>query len=100
MGFSHGRILWKHILPNLAGPLLVLAASNLATAIMLEAGLSFLGLGLQPPQPSWGLMIRENYHFIITDNPMLAIVPGIAIFLVVMAFNVLANGMRQLAIDN
>jgi peptide/nickel transport system permease protein len=100
MGFSHGRILFRHILPNLSGPLMVLAASNFATAIMLEAGLSFLGLGIQPPHPSWGLMMRENYHFIITNNAVLALVPGIAIFLLVMAFNVLANEMRQLTIEN
>jgi hypothetical protein len=58
------------------GPVWVVAASNFASAIVIEAGLSFLGLGVQPPQPSWGLMIKENYNFIITHNPMLALAPG------------------------
>jgi peptide/nickel transport system permease protein len=64
---------------------------------MVEAGLSFLGIGVQPPQPSWGLMIRENYHYIITDHPFLALVPGLAILLLVLAFNLLGNGLRDAA---
>jgi peptide/nickel transport system permease protein len=95
MGFSNSRIIVKHILPNILGPVLVIAASNFASAIVIEAGLSFLGLGVQPPQPSWGLMIKENYNFIITNNPMLAIAPGIAIMLLVLAFNLLGNGLRD-----
>jgi ABC-type dipeptide/oligopeptide/nickel transport system permease subunit len=95
MGFSSARIIIRHILPNIMGPVLVIAASNFASAIVIEAGLSFLGLGVQPPQPSWGLMIKENYNFIITNNPMLAIAPGIAIMLLVLAFNLLGNGLRD-----
>jgi len=95
LGFSGSRIIVKHILPNVMGPVLVVAASNFATAIVIEAGLSFLGVGVQPPQPSWGLMIKENYNFIITHNPMLAIAPGIAIMILVLAFNLLGNGMRD-----
>ena len=95
MGFSHARIIFKHILPNIMGPVIVIAASNFASAIVIEAGLSFLGVGVQPPQPSWGLMIKENYNFIITNNPMLAIAPGIAIMLLVLAFNLLGNGLRD-----
>ncbi|MEO7768597.1 MAG: ABC transporter permease, partial [Ferruginibacter sp.] len=76
LGLSDGRIILRHILPNIMGPVMVIAASNFATAIIIEAGLSFLGIGVQPPQPSWGLMIKENYNFIITHNPMLALVPG------------------------
>lgn len=95
LGFSGPRIITRHILPNVMGPVLVVAASNFATAIVIEAGLSFLGVGVQPPQPSWGLMIKENYNFIITHNPMLAIAPGIAIMLLVLAFNLLGNGMRD-----
>lgn len=95
LGFTGPRIITKHILPNVMGPVLVVAASNFATAIVIEAGLSFLGVGVQPPQPSWGLMIKENYNFIITHNPMLAIAPGIAIMLLVLAFNLLGNGMRD-----
>ncbi|MFN5136330.1 MAG: ABC transporter permease, partial [Chitinophagaceae bacterium] len=95
MGFSSTRTIIRHILPNIMGPVLVIAASNFASAIVIEAGLSFLGLGVQPPQPSWGLMIKENYNFIITNNPMLAIAPGIAIMLLVLAFNLLGNGLRD-----
>jgi ABC-type dipeptide/oligopeptide/nickel transport system permease subunit len=95
MGFSHARTIFKHILPNVMGPVIVIAASNFASAIVIEAGLSFLGVGVQPPQPSWGLMIKENYNFIITNNPMLAIAPGIAIMLLVLAFNLVGNGLRD-----
>ncbi|MEI6949114.1 ABC transporter permease [Paraflavisolibacter sp. H34] len=95
LGFSHARIISRHILPNIMGPVLVIAASNFASAIVIEAGLSFLGVGVQPPQPSWGLMIKENYNFIITQNPMLALAPGFAIMLLVLAFNLLGNGLRD-----
>lgn len=95
LGFSHFRIIAKHILPNIMGPILVIAASNFASAIVIEAGLSFLGVGVQPPQPSWGLMIKENYNFIITQNPMLALAPGFAIMLLVLAFNLFGNGLRD-----
>jgi peptide/nickel transport system permease protein len=95
LGFSKFRIIFRHILPNVMGPVLVVAASNFASAIVIEAGLSFLGIGVQPPQPSWGLMIKENYNFIITHNPMLALAPGFAIMLLVLAFNLLGNGLRD-----
>lgn len=95
LGFSDTRIIVRHILPNVIGPVLVVAASNFASAIVIEAGLSFLGVGVQPPQPSWGLMIKENYSFIITHNPTLAIVPGVAIMILVLAFNLLGNGLRD-----
>jgi ABC-type dipeptide/oligopeptide/nickel transport system permease subunit len=95
LGFKDSRIIIRHILPNILGPVLVVAASNFASAIVIEAGLSFLGIGVQPPQPSWGLMIKENYNFIITHNPMLALAPGIAIMLLVLAFNLLGNGLRD-----
>lgn len=95
LGFSHFRIIARHILPNILGPILVIAASNFASAIVIEAGLSFLGVGVQPPQPSWGLMIKENYNFIITQNPMLALAPGFAIMVLVLAFNLLGNGLRD-----
>jgi len=97
MGLGSGRILFRHILPNCLGPLMVIAAGNFASAIMVEAGLSFLGIGVQPPQPSWGLMIKENYHYIITDHPFQALVPGLAIMLLVLAFNLLGNGLRDAA---
>ncbi|HMP88439.1 MAG TPA: ABC transporter permease, partial [Lacibacter sp.] len=95
MGFSQARIIIRHILPNILGPVLVIAAGNFATAIVIEAGLSFLGLGVQPPQPSWGLMMKEHYNFIITNNPVLALAPGLAIMLLVLAFNLLGNGLRD-----
>jgi peptide/nickel transport system permease protein len=95
MGLSKTSILFKHILPNISGPVVVLAASNFAMAIIIEAGLSFLGIGLQPPQPSWGLMIKENYHFIITSKPFLALIPGFAIMLLVLAFTVVGNSLRD-----
>lgn len=95
LGISDTRIIANHILPNVLGPVIVIAASNFATAIIIEAGLSFLGVGVQPPQPSWGLMIKENYNFIITHNPMLALAPGIAIMILVLAFNLLGNGLRD-----
>ena len=95
LGIKDMRIIIRHILPNVLGPVIVIAASNFATAIIVEAGLSFLGVGVQPPQPSWGLMIKENYNFIITHNPMLALAPGIAIMILVLAFNLLGNGLRD-----
>lgn len=95
LAFSDMRIMWRHILPNVLGPVLVLGASNVASAIVMEAGLSFLGVGVQAPQPSWGLMIKENYNFIITNNPALAIVPGVAIMLLVLSFNMLGNALRD-----
>jgi ABC-type dipeptide/oligopeptide/nickel transport system permease subunit len=95
LGFNDSRIILRHILPNILGPVMVVAASNFASAIVIEAGLSFLGIGVQPPQPSWGLMIKENYNVIITHNPMLALAPGVAIMLLVLAFNLLGNGLRD-----
>lgn len=95
LGFTDFRIITYHILPNIFGAVMVIAASNFASAIVIEAGLSFLGVGVQPPQPSWGLMIRENYNFIVTQNPMLALAPGFAIMLLVLAFNLLGNGLSD-----
>jgi ABC-type dipeptide/oligopeptide/nickel transport system permease subunit len=95
LGFSDSRTIVRHIWPNIMGPVMVIAASNFASAIVIEAGLSFLGIGVQPPQPSWGLMIKENYNFLITQNPMLALAPGFAIMLLVLAFNLFGNGLRD-----
>jgi ABC-type dipeptide/oligopeptide/nickel transport system permease subunit len=95
LGLKNMRIIIRHILPNVLGPVIVIAASNFASAIIIEAGLSFLGVGVQPPMPSWGLMIKENYNFIITHNPALALAPGIAIMILVLAFNLLGNGLRD-----
>ena len=95
LGLKNMRIIIRHILPNVLGPVIVIAAANFASAIIIEAGLSFLGVGIQPPTPSWGLMIKENYNFIITHNPALALAPGIAIMILVLAFNLLGNGLRD-----
>ena len=95
LGFSTTRTIAKHILPNVAGPILVVASANFASAILLETGLSFLGFGAQPPMPSWGTMIKEHYGYIIMDAAYLAILPGLAIMLTVYAFNLLAIGLRD-----
>ncbi|MBW7838649.1 MAG: ABC transporter permease [Chitinophagaceae bacterium] len=95
LGLRDSRIIIRHILPNVMGPVMVIAAANFASAIIIEAGLSFLGIGIQPPTPSWGLMLKENYNFIITHNPALALIPGLAIMILVLAFNLLGNGLRD-----
>ena len=95
LGYKNGRIISKHILPNIIGPVIVIAASNFASAILLEAGLSFLGMGAQPPMPSWGMMIKENYGYIVVDAAYLAIWPGFAIALTVLSFTLLGNGLRD-----
>ena len=95
MGFSSARIIIKHILPNILGPVMVLAASNFASAILIESGLSFLGFGIQPPTPSWGTMLNENYGFAISGKVFLALAPAGAIVIMVLAFNLLGNGVRD-----
>jgi len=95
LGYSTTRTITKHILPNIAGPILVVASANFASAILLETGLSFLGFGAQPPMPSWGTMIKEHYGYIIMDAAYLAMLPGLAIMLTVYAFNLLAIGLRD-----
>lgn len=95
LGFKDLRIIFRHILPNILNPIIVVSAANFASAILLEAGLSFLGIGVQPPMPSWGSMIKENYAFIILDATYLAILPGIAIMLLVLAFMLIGNALRE-----
>jgi peptide/nickel transport system permease protein len=95
LGFSNARIIIKHILPNILGPILVIASSNFAAAILLESGLSFLGFGAQPPMPTWGSMIKEHYGYIVMDSAYLAIIPGLAIMLTVYAFNLVTVGLRD-----
>jgi peptide/nickel transport system permease protein len=95
MGFGTARILMRHILPNVLGPVMVVAASNFATAILIESGLSYLGFGIQPPTPSWGTMLNENYGYAIGGKPFLALVPALAIMLMVLAFNLVGNGFRD-----
>ena len=76
-------------------PVIVISAANFASAILIEAGLSFLGIGVQPPIPSWGTMIKEHYGYIIVDLAYLAIIPGIAIMLLVLAFTIVGNSLRD-----
>jgi peptide/nickel transport system permease protein len=95
LGYHEFRIIFKHILPNILGPLLVMAAANFASAILLEAGLSFLGFGAQPPTPTWGGMVKEHYGYIIMDAAYLALIPGLAIMLLVYAFNIFSSGIRD-----
>jgi peptide/nickel transport system permease protein len=95
LGFSNFRIIFKHILPNILGTLIVLSAANFSSAILMEAGLSFLGMGVQPPIPSWGMMIKENYAYIVLDKAYLALVPGVAIMLLVLAFMIIGSALRN-----
>lgn len=95
LGFSETRIIFKHILPNILSPIIVISAANFASAILIEAGLSFLGLGAQIPAPSWGNMIREHYAYITTDLAYLAIIPGVLIMLLVLSFMMVGNGLRD-----
>ncbi len=95
-GIRNFRIVFVHILPNIVGPLIVIATANFAAAILLEAGLSFLGLGVQPPTPSWGVMIYEGFQAIGTKNSLhLILFPGLAICILVLSFNLLGNGLRD-----
>ncbi len=95
LAFSNFRIIFNHILPNIMGPVIVISAANFASAILIEAGLSFLGIGVQPPMPSWGSMIKENYAYIILDSAYLAVLPGVAIMLLVLAFMIIGNALRD-----
>ena len=95
LAYSPFRIITKHILPNVIGPVIVISAANFAAAILIEAGLSFLGIGAQPPIPSWGSIIKDHYSYIIMDKAYLAIIPGIAIMLLVLSFMTIGNSLRD-----
>lgn len=95
LGFKWYRIIFKHILPNVMASVLVIASSNFASAILIESGLSFLGLGAQPPTPTWGNMIESHRNFIITEHAHLALIPGFAIMLLVLAFTMISNGLKN-----
>lgn len=94
-GIGDLRIIFKHILPNIQGPLLVIAAANFATAILVESGLSYLGLGIQPPAPSLGNMLNESYAFATGGYVYLAIFPIITIMILVLSFNLLGTSLRD-----
>ncbi|HQK36057.1 MAG TPA: ABC transporter permease [Bacteroidales bacterium] len=95
IGLSDFGILFRHILPNLAGPVIIISASNFASAILMEAGLSFLGLGVPPPVPSWGSMIKEHYGYILVHQAYLPMIPGIAIMILVLSFTLAGNALRD-----
>ena len=95
IGNSSPRIIFKHVLPNVLSPIIVMSAANFASAILMEAGLSFLGLGAQIPTPSWGNMIRESYSYLTTDMAYLSFLPGVCIMLLVLSFMMLGNGLRD-----
>lgn len=95
LGYSSFRILARHVVPNAIGPVLVISAANFASAILLEAGLSFLGIGAQIPMASWGQMIKEHYPYITTSMAYLAVLPGLCIVLLVLAFMLVGNGLRD-----
>jgi len=95
LGFKNQRIILKHVLPNVLAPVIVISAANFAAAILIESGLSFLGIGAQPPTPSWGGMIKDHYSYIIVGKAYLAIIPGLAIMGLVMAFMLIGNALRD-----
>lgn len=95
LGIKSMRIISRHILPVIIGPVIVISAANFASAILIEAGLSFLGIGVQPPMPSWGSMIREHYGYVILDKGYLAFLPGMMIMITVLAFMVTGNGLKD-----
>jgi peptide/nickel transport system permease protein len=95
LAYSDFRIIFRHILPNAIAPLIVISAANFAAAILVESGLSFLGLGAQPPTPTWGTMIKDHYAYLIVDKAYLAIIPGVAIMLLVLSFMFIGNALRD-----
>lgn len=96
LGYKSSRLIVKHILPNILSTILVISTANFSAAILLESGLSFLGLGAQPPVPTWGSMLRDHYYFIFMDKSYLAIIPGLFIMTLVLSFINLGNGLRDL----
>ncbi|MBY0351881.1 ABC transporter permease [Tabrizicola sp.] len=94
LGMSHSRILFREIMPNIVAPLLVEAAVAFSYAILLESALSFLGLGAQPPEPTWGNMLNTGRGF-MAQSAMMSIAPGMAIFITVLGFNLIGDGLRD-----
>jgi peptide/nickel transport system permease protein len=94
IGASHSAIIYRHILPNVLSPIIIQTSAALSTAILIEAALSYIGLGTQPPAPSWGTMLSEGRTFLETA-PWMSIFPGLAIALTVLAFNLVGDGLRD-----
>lgn len=95
LGISDKKIIFNHILPNVFHPIIIICAANFSTAILLEAGLSFLGIGAESPIPTWGKMIKDHYAYIVLDKAYLAILPGFGILILVMAFMSLGNHLKE-----
>ncbi len=95
LGYNHNRIIFVHMLPNIIGPIMVIASANFATAILIEAGLSYLGFGVNPPTSSWGNMLNENYGYAVSGKPYLILAPALSIMVLVLAFNLLGNALRD-----
>jgi peptide/nickel transport system permease protein len=94
-GYSHSRIILRHMAPNLAAPYLIMLSAYIAQAILLEASLSFLGLGVVEPTPAWGLMLSGNASDFFREAPWLIIFPGLAISLAVFAFSLFGDSLRD-----
>lgn len=95
LGYSNQRVLINHVLPMVIAPIIVISAANFASAILIESGLSFLGIGAQPPTPSWGGMVKDHFRYLLLGKPYLAILPGLAIMSLVLAFMTLGNRLRD-----
>jgi peptide/nickel transport system permease protein len=95
LGFKSPRIIMRHVLPNIMGPVIVVSAANFASAILIEAGISFLGIGAQAPMPSWGSMLADHRDFFNGEMAYMAILPGICTTILVLAFMLLGNGLRD-----
>ena len=94
LGVSHWQVLWRHVLPNAVGPAIVATTLGVGNAILLESGLSFLGLGIQPPRPSWGNMIAGGRDLIVSA-PWVALVPGVALIVTVLAVTLIGDRLRD-----
>ena len=94
-GLNDFKVMYKHILPNILNPIIIISAANFATSVLLESGLSFLGIGVQPPVPSWGMIIRNHYGFIVMDKAYLSLLPGLCIIMLVLSFMLLGNELRD-----
>lgn len=96
LGYGKVRIILHHIFPLLIPPLIVISAANFASAILIESGLSFLGIGAQPPVPSWGGMVKDHFRYLLLGKPYLTLLPGLAIMSLVLAFMTLGNSLRDI----
>ncbi|WP_312108149.1 nickel transporter permease [Brevibacillus reuszeri] len=94
MGASHSRIIFKHVIPNSVAPIIVLSTMRIATAILTASGLSFLGMGAQPPTPEWGAMLSTGREY-LRSAPHVSTIPGLAIMFMVLGFNMLGDGLRD-----